>query len=131
MKIKLFLAFGLAIAVLFPATRATDAHHGTAGYDMSKVITVKGTVTQFDWSNPHCVIYVDAKGENGEPEHWALELGAPTHMTRAGWSKTSVKPGDEIAADTHPARNGATIGTTGMQSSVLKVVVNGVILSTK
>lgn len=107
------------------------AHHGTAGYDMTKVITVKGTVTKFEWSNPHCVIYVDAKDENGQVQSWTLELGAPTHMMRSGWSKTSIKPGDEIAADTHPAKNGAPVGTTGMQSSVLKVVVNGVALSTK
>jgi hypothetical protein len=130
MKGRLLAALTLATA-LFPRTSSVYAHHGTAGYDMSKVITVQGTVTQFDWTNPHCVIYVDAKGENGELQHWALELGAPTHMTRAGWTKSSLKPGDAIAADTHPARSGATIGTTGMQSSVLKVVVNGVALSTK
>jgi hypothetical protein len=130
MKSRLLPAVVLATA-LFTAASATYAHHGTAGYDMSKVITVKGTVTKFDWSNPHCVIYVDAKGENGDVQHWALELGAPTHMTRAGWTKSSIKPGDAIAADTHPAANGATIGTTGKQSSVLKVVVNGVTLSTK
>jgi Family of unknown function (DUF6152) len=130
MKSRLFLPFALAI-VLFPLSRGMSAHHGTAGYDMSKVITVKGTVTQFEWSNPHCVIYVDAKGDSGDVQHWVLELGAPTHMMRAGWQKNSIKAGDEIAAETHPAKNGATVGTTGMQSSVLKVVVNGVALSTK
>lgn len=130
MKSRLFLFLAAASCVLL-APHALLGHHGTAGYDMSKVITVRGTVTQFEWSNPHCVIYVDAKSDKGDLQHWVLELGAPTHMTRAGWAKDSIKPGDEIAAETHPAKSGATVGTTGMQSSVLKVVVNGVALATK
>ncbi len=124
------LACVLAI-VMLPSAAPSYAHHGTAGYDMEKVITVKGKVTEFDWVNPHCVIYVDAKDDNGEVQHWALELGAPQHMIRSGWSKNSVKVGDDISAETHPAKNGATVGTTGMQSSVLKVIVNGVPLTTK
>lgn len=128
-----FAAFvTLALAWSFSAfSYPAYAHHGTAGYDMQKVITVKGTVTEFDWTNPHCVIYVDAKADNGEVQHWVLELGAPQHMIRSGWDKHSIKAGDTIAAETHPAKNGATAGTTGMQSSVLKVVVNGVPLATK
>jgi Family of unknown function (DUF6152) len=130
MKCSAFLTAALAI-FFFAASHATYAHHGTAGYDMQKVITVKGTVTEFQWTNPHCVIYVDSKADNGDVQHWVLELGAPQHMIRSGWTKSSVKAGDDIAAETHPAKNGATVGTTGMQSSVLKVVVNGVALSTK
>ena len=127
---RLGLSMALS-AAWFVAGQAAYAHHGTAGYEMSKVITVKGTVTEFDWTNPHCVIYVDSKNDGGEVQHWVLELGAPTHMMRSGWRKDSVKVGDDIAAETHPAKNGATVGTTGMQSSVLKVVVNGVPLGTK
>lgn len=130
MSNRLFLPFALAIALL-SVSSVTYAHHGTAGYDMQKVITVKGTVTEFDWTNPHCVIYVDARADNGDVQHWVLELGAPQHMIRSGWTRNSIKVGDDIAAETHPAKNGATVGTTGMQSSVLKVVVNGVPLSTK
>ena len=121
----------LFLFAILPLALPAFAHHGTAGYDMDKVITVKGKVTEWDWVNPHCVIYVDAKADNGDVQHWALELGAPQHMIRSGWSKNSIKVGDEIAAETHPAKNGATVGTTGMQSSVLKVVVNGVALTTK
>jgi hypothetical protein len=107
------------------------AHHGTAGYSMDKVVALNGTVTKFDWNNPHCIIYMDAKRENGDVEHWVLELGAPVHMMRVGWTKTSLKPGDQILAETHPAKNGATVGATGMQSSVLKVIVNGQTLPTQ
>jgi len=124
---------GFAVLFIFSIVPALSAfaHHGTAGYDMDKVITVKGKVTEWDWVNPHCVIYVDAKADNGDVQHWALELGAPQHMIRSGWNKNSIKVGDDISAETHPAKNGATVGTTGMQSSVLKVVVNGVALTTK
>lgn len=101
------------------------AHHGTSGYDTGKVVTITGTATRFDWSNPHCVLYIDSKNAQGEIEHWALEMGAPVHMTRVGWTRHSIKPGDQVAADTHPAKNGATVGITASQSSVLKVVVNG------
>jgi hypothetical protein len=125
-----FLGFALVLVLALGAT-TSYAHHGTAGYDMEKVVTVKGKVTQLDWINPHCVIYIDSKNSSGDIDHWVLELGAPQHMVRSGWSKNSVKVGDNIEAETHPAKNGATVGTTGMQSSVLKVVVNGVPLSTK
>ena len=64
MKSKVFIVFTMA-ASLLTAPRPMFAHHGTAGYDMTKTITLTGTVTEFDWSNPHCVIYMDAKGDNG------------------------------------------------------------------
>jgi Family of unknown function (DUF6152) len=123
------LAVSLVSLLTFPSSLL--AHHGTAGYDMDKVITLTGTVTAFEWFNPHAVIQMDVKGENGEVQHWLLELAAPIHMTRIGWNKNSMKPGDQIVADTHPAKNGAPIGTTGVQYNVLKVVINGVPLPTR
>ena len=123
------LAASLVSLLTFPSSLL--AHHGTAGYDMDKVITLTGTVTAFEWFNPHAVIQMDVKGENGEVQHWLLELAAPIHMTRIGWNKNSMKPGDQIVADTHPAKNGAPIGTTGVQYNVLKVVINGVPLPTR
>lgn len=120
----------LTIALLaFSSSLA--AHHGTAGYDMEKVITLSGTVTAFEWFNPHVVIQLDAKTENGDAQHWLLELASPIHMTRIGWNKNSMKAGDQIVADTHPAKNGAPVGTTGVQYNVLKVVINGVPLPTR
>ena len=130
MKRTQLTIFVLAIGLLtFPSSML--AHHGTAGYDMDKVITLTGTVTAFEWFNPHAVIQMDVKGQNSEVQHWLLELAAPIHMTRIGWNKNSMKPGDQIVADTHPAKNGAPIGTTGVQYNVLKVVINGVPLPTR
>jgi len=101
------------------------AHHGVAGYDMTKTITLRGTVAKFDWSNPHVVVYVDAKNEGGEMQHWTIEFAAPVHMVRAGWSKNSMKAGDDIIIETHPSRNGAPVGITSTITFILKTVVNG------
>lgn len=125
----LLVVSALALTLALPSS--LPAHHGTAGYDMDKVITLSGTVTAFEWFNPHAVIQMDVKTENGEVQHWLLELAAPIHMTRIGWNKNSMKPGDQIVADTHPAKNGAPVGTTGVQYNVLKVVINGVPLPTR
>jgi hypothetical protein len=106
-------------------SRTAFAHHGVAGYDMTKTITLHGTVTKFDWSNPHVVVYLDAKNEGGEMQHWTIEFAAPVHMVRAGWSKSCMKTGDDIVIDTHPSRNGAPIGITSTITFILKTVVNG------
>ena len=124
MKSSLFVAFCLA-AGLFQFAATVSAHHGVSGYDMDKVITVTGTVTNFDWSNPHCLVHIDVKDSNGEDKDWIIELAAPTIMKRNGWSKDSMKPGDAVVAETHPARNGATTGLSGAATTLLKFVVNG------
>ncbi len=101
------------------------AHHGTSGYDLEKIATVKGAVASFEWSNPHCVVYISSKNEKGEAEEWTIELGAPGIMARDGWSKNSLKPGDEVIAETHPAKNGAPSGLSGAAGVLLKFIVNG------
>ena len=113
----------LGILVLFSGPAM--AHHGVAGYDMTKTITLHGTVTKFDWSNPHVVVYLDAKNDAGELQHWTIEFASPVHMVRAGWSKSSMKTGDDISIDTHPSRNGAPVGITSTITFILKTVVNG------
>ena len=101
------------------------AHHGVAGYDMTKTVNLHGTVTKFDWSNPHVVVYLDAKPEGGEMQHWTIEFASPVHMVRAGWSKSSMKTGDDIVIETHPSRNGAPVGITSTITFILKTVING------
>jgi hypothetical protein len=124
MKRNLLVALG-AIASLVIFSSAALAHHGVAGYDMTKTITLHGTVSKFDWSNPHVVVYVDAKNDGGELQHWTIEFAAPVHMVRAGWSKGVMKTGDDIVIDTHPSRNGAPVGISSTITFILKVVVNG------
>jgi hypothetical protein len=114
-----------AIASLVLFSRATMAHHGVAGYDLGKTITLHGTVAKFDWSNPHVVVEVDAKNDAGVMQHWTIEFAAPIHMTRAGWNKNAMKTGDDIVIDTHPSRNGAPVGISSTITFILKTIVNG------
>ena len=124
MKGKMLVVLA-AVGSLVMFSGSAMAHHGVAGYDMTKTITVHGTVSKFDWSNPHVVVYVDAKNEGGEMQHWTIEFASPVHMVRAGWSKSSMKTGDDITIDTHPSRNGAPVGISSTITFILKVVVNG------
>lgn len=119
---KLLLTFTVAAALL--AAGPAFAHHGTAGYDMVKVVTVKGTVTKVDWNNPHVIFHIDAK-DGGDIQHWSMEVSPPLLMNRFGWNKESLKPGDQVSAETHPARNGSPVGISGTASFLLKFVVNG------
>ena len=123
---KRMLLLGLAaVGSLVLFSGPVMAHHGVAGYDLTKTITLHGTVAKFDWSNPHVVVYVDAKNDGGEMQHWTIEFASPVHMVRAGWSKNSMKAGDDIVIETHPSRNGAPVGITSTITFILKTVVNG------
>lgn len=108
MRIKPLHFFMLTVTLLIVAA-STFAHHGTANYDMTKVVTVKGTVTDFQFINPHALILFDVKNEKGEVEHWQAEATSPNHLVRAGWSKDIVKAGDQITISGWRAKNGATI----------------------
>jgi len=119
---KLLLTFTVAAALL--AAGPAFAHHGTAGYDMVKVVTVKGTVTKVDWNNPHVIFHIDSN-DGGDIQHWSMEVSPPLLMNRFGWNKESLKPGDQVSAETHPARNGSPVGISGTASFLLKFVVNG------
>ena len=83
------------------------AHHGTAvSYDASQVITVSGTVTEFVWANPHGQLHWDVKDEKGTVVNWGGELHSIGLMTRAGWNKNIVHPGDQVSVSGHPSRAG-------------------------
>jgi hypothetical protein len=123
---KVLLSFAVAAALL--AAGPAFAHHGTAGYDMVKVVTVKGTVTKIDWNNPHVIFHIDGQidaKDGGGIQHWSMEVSPPLLMNRFGWNKESLKPGDQVEAETHPARNGSPVGISGTASFLLKFVVNG------
>jgi hypothetical protein len=122
---RILLVVLAAVGSLAMFAGSVMAHHGVAGYDLTKTIMLHGTVTKFDWSNPHVVVYLDAKNEGGEMQHWTIEFAAPVHMVRAGWSKNSMKSGDDIVIETHPSRNGAPVGITSTITFILKTVVNG------
>src|SRR6478609_11658921 len=96
----------VSIAVLCFATVAF-AHHGTSiSYEMDKLITVKGTVTEFDFSFPHPSLFFDVKDEKGQVVKWGAEfLPTPPAMRNLGWSKTTVKYGDTVVLECHPSKS--------------------------
>jgi hypothetical protein len=109
MRIALGLSVGV-LASLFVLCAATSAHHGNSAYDESKPITLKGVVTEFDWVNPHTQIYFDVKDEKGRVAHWGCETLSPGKLSRAGWTKDSVKPGDQVTITLVAAKTGAPVG---------------------
>jgi len=112
MKGKLASSFAL-IAGLLMVCALVFAHHGTGvSYDNSKTFTVKATVTEFRYANPHPQLYFDVKNDKTNVVHWACETLSPGKMARgAGWTKDSIKPGDEVTITLIPAKNGAPVGS--------------------
>jgi len=86
------------------------AHHGAAALDTGKEVTLKGTVTEWIWSNPHCFLQFDAKDDSGTVRNWAVETQNPTAMTQRGFSRTLFKAGDEVTVIIEPVKNGQPIG---------------------
>ena len=105
MDAKRFLIFAL-LAGLFLSSAPLLAHHSNAEYDMGKTSSVKGTVTLFEWVNPHPYIYIDVKNDKGEIEKWTGELQALPLLARAGWRRDTLKSGDEITAIGNPSKDG-------------------------
>ena len=96
------------LAAVTAASWPAYAHHSFAVYDRSKVLTLKGSVKSFQWTNPHCVIWVLVQPEGGgEPQEWSFETTSPGVLTRGGWTRNSVKPGDRIAVEFYPLRDGS------------------------
>ena len=83
------------------------AHHGTANYDTTKLISVKGPVTRFQFINPHVIISMDAKDDKGNVQNWQGALTSPNHLMRSGWTKETLKLGDVITISGFPAKTGA------------------------
>ena len=107
-----------ALAVALPVA----AHHSFAMFDFSKTMTVKGTVTEFRWTNPHVALLVNLDPQPGaSPDVWSMELTSPGNLTRGGWTRHSFKPGDRLELVCNPLRDGrhggafdkATILATG------------------
>ena len=109
MRSKALLVFALVMGVSMLAL-PLFAHHGNAAYDAGKQINLKGTVTQFIWANPHCVVLFDSTDDSGQAVHWMAETENPTTMTNMGWLKSSLKAGDPITIRVITVKNGKPIG---------------------
>ncbi len=92
---------------LFVVSLPVLAHHGTAAYETAKLTTVKGTATEFKFINPHVEITVEVKDDKGKTEQWLGEANSPNVLSRHGWSKEIIKPGDQITVIGYRAKNGS------------------------
>jgi hypothetical protein len=111
---KAILRYLVATAVLiggFAAAGITvTAHHSFAPFDLTMEKTITGTVSRFEWTNPHSWIWVDVPNEKGGVDSWAVEGMSPNYLARRGWSKSTLKPGEKITISVRPLRNGQNGG---------------------
>ena len=122
MKVNRSHIFAVAAGVLLIGS-PVFAHHGGSMYDRARLISLKGTVTAFDWSNPHVMIYVDSSDGNGVLQKWSIETrGGPNVLAKAGWTKDTIKIGEQITLVGYPNKNGSpnmrlqkVIFTNGME----------------
>jgi hypothetical protein len=103
---RLIAAIAAGALLAGAANAPALAHHSFAMFDGAKVVTLKGTVTEFDWSNPHVSMTVSVPSAQGAPEIWTVELTSPGNLGRLGWTRHSLKPGDHVAVEVNPLRDG-------------------------
>src|SRR5262245_5872255 len=106
---QLIRSVGVALGLLITAV-PLFAHHGAAQFDVGKKVTVKGTVVEWFWANPHCFLRFDAPGADGQVVHWAVETQSGPNILPQGFSKQSFKVGDEVTVTLEPVKNGRPMG---------------------
>lgn len=90
-------------SIAFPAL----AHHSFAMFDFTKVVTITGTVKEFQWTNPHVTVWVNVPGKDPKtPELWWLEMTSPGNLTRTGWNRKALNAGDQVVVELNPLRDG-------------------------
>jgi hypothetical protein len=107
MKVKTLGLAGVGFCLLVaPAL----AHHSFAMFDATTTLEFKGTVKEFQWTNPHSWLQVDVPSEQGDMVEWSLEMGSPGGLARSGWRPRTVVPGDEVTVTLHPLKDGSPGG---------------------
>ena len=117
---KLLASIVLVVCVSFVAVPLL-AHHGTSNYADGQTVTLNGVVTEFVFRNPHAYILFDAKNEKGEAVHWAGEMNSPGVLANTGWTRTTLKKGDQVTLSLRTSKGGNPVGLVNRAS----VTVNG------
>jgi hypothetical protein len=123
---KIFRVLAI-VAACFTASIPAAAHHGAAAFenDPAKRVTLKGTVVEWFWANPHCFLQFDVNAADGKTVRWVVETSNPPDMINRGWSKSTFKPGDAVTVVVRPVKSGKPVG------SVIKVTLpTGQVLGT-
>ncbi len=109
-RVRTKLSAFLVAAVAFLSPMQMLAHHGAAGYDTTKLVTIKGVVTDFHFGNPHVELSLDVKKDDGSVENWQGELNSPNILARAaGWNRNTLKPRDEVILVGYRSKNGLKV----------------------
>jgi hypothetical protein len=82
------------------------AHHSTAMFDMSRTVTVQGTIEAFEWTNPHSWIWINVPNASGGTDRYGIEGMSPNYLSRVGWTRKALNPGDKVSIDINPLRDG-------------------------
>ena len=109
-RTRLTLAMAAVVAIISTLAPTAQAHHSFAMFDQTQQVTLKGTVHEFQWTNPHAWIHLDVPGANGINDSWQVELNSPNNLKRQGWKSTSVKTGDQVTLVLNPLKDGSKGG---------------------
>jgi hypothetical protein len=97
----------MAVAAFLLSVPFVFAHHGLARFDTTHIVTMHGTITKFDWINPHAYVYADIADQHGKTANWMLECGSLGMLSRFGWNPDTVKRGDKVTVHGFVAKDGS------------------------
>ena len=102
---RIICSITIATAILL-AGATVEGHHSFTIFDQTKVVTLTGSVTAFEWTNPHAYIEIDVPDDKGVVKHWSVELGSPSILQQSGWKYSFLKAGDKVTVRLNPLRDG-------------------------
>jgi hypothetical protein len=107
---KPMLILGVVALTLMLVPSPAVAHHSSAMFDATSEVTLKGTVAEWQWINPHCTLRIDVKDKDGTVKRWAVATSNVADLSKRGWSRRTFSPGDEVTVTVAPARSGEPVG---------------------
>jgi hypothetical protein len=107
MKTRALTVLGVMLVLFSPPGYV---HHSGAMFDLTKEVTINGTVSEFSWSNPHASFKVTVVDAKGATQLWGIEMNSPNNLVREGWKRTTIKPGDKVTVTVRPLRDGSPGG---------------------